>query len=251
MRRPILAANWKMNNLTADAKKLCAGLKEELSGLRDRDIVVCPPSILISTVKDALAGTLIGFGAQNMYYKQSGAFTGELSPDMLVDAQCRYVIIGHSERRQLFAETDALVNLKVKAALEVGLTPIMCVGETKDERKAGKEKDIVGGQIRAGLKDVKFESPLGLVIAYEPIWAIGTGETATPQDAQDMHAYIRSVLTEIYGEETAGLMRIQYGGSVKPDNIDELMACEDIDGALVGGASLEAKSFARIVRFSA
>ena len=250
MRRPIIAANWKMNKLSADAQSLCAALKGELSGLRDRDVVVCPPSILIPAVKAALAGSLISLGAQNMYYKQSGAFTGELSPDMLVDAECRYVIIGHSERRQLFAETDALVNLKVKAALEVGLTPIMCVGESKDERKAGKAKEIVGGQLRAGLKDVAFQSPLNLVIAYEPIWAIGTGETATPQDAQDMHAYIRSVLTEIYGQDKSNLMRIQYGGSVKPDNIDELMACPDIDGALVGGASLEARGFARIVRFA-
>lgn len=251
MRRPIIAGNWKMNCLTEDAVKLCEGLKNDLNGLRDRDIVVCPPSTLLAAVKQTLQGSLLMFGAQNMFYKPKGAFTGELSPDMIVDAGCRYIIIGHSERRQYFGETNEQVNLKVKAAQEVGLTPIVCVGETKDERQSGREEEVVGTQLREGLKGIEVSNPLELVIAYEPVWAIGTGETATPADAQNMHAFIRSLLREIFGEDTANLMRIQYGGSVKPDNIDELISCEDIDGALVGGAALDAKSFSRIVRFNA
>ncbi len=250
MRRPIIAGNWKMNNLSADAVRLCQSLKTELSGVRDRDIVICPPFTLLPAVQQCLHGSLMMLGAQNMHYKASGAFTGEVSPGMLVDAGCRYVILGHSERRQYFHEKDEEINLKVQAALAAGLVPILCVGETKTERSQHREKEVVASQVQGGLKGVAITNPMGLVLAYEPVWAIGTGETATPADAQAMHAHIRSLLAGLYGSAVADQLRIQYGGSVKADNIDELIACPDVDGALVGGASLDARSFCRIVRFA-
>jgi len=188
-------------------------------------------------------------GAQNLYPEAQGAFTGEVSPPMLVDIGCRYVIIGHSERRQYFGESDAFVNRKLRAALAHGLRPIVCVGESKPQRDAGQAEPIVTAQVRAALLEVPPDQMANVVIAYEPIWAIGTGDTATPADAQAMHAAIRATLAELYGSEIAATVRIQYGGSVKPDNIDELMAQPDIDGALVGGASLQAASFLRIIHY--
>jgi triosephosphate isomerase len=196
-----------------------------------------------------VADSPLGLGAQNLYPEAQGAFTGEVSPPMLVDIGCRYVIIGHSERRQYFGESDAFVNRKLRAALAHGLRPIVCVGESKPQRDAGQAEPIVTAQVRAALLEVPPDQMANVVIAYEPIWAIGTGDTATPADAQAMHAAIRATLAELYGSEIAATVRIQYGGSVKPDNIDELMAQPDIDGALVGGASLQAASFLRIIHY--
>ncbi|WP_322512901.1 triose-phosphate isomerase, partial [Chloroflexus sp.] len=194
-------------------------------------------------------GSQLGLGAQNCYPEAQGAFTGEVSPVMLADIGCRYVIVGHSERRQYFGESDVFVNRKLRAALAHGLRPIVCVGESKPQRDAGQAEPIVTAQVRAALVEVTAEQMPNVVIAYEPIWAIGTGDTATPADAQAMHAAIRATLAELYGAEVAAAVRIQYGGSVKPDNIDELMAQPDIDGALVGGASLQAASFLRIINY--
>jgi triosephosphate isomerase len=249
MRIPLLAGNWKMNKTIGEAEALANELKEGLGTTPDREVLVCPPYTALAAVRPLLEGTPIALGAQNMYFEQSGAFTGDISPTMLRDAGCIYVILGHSERRQVFGEDDALVNRKLHAALANDLRPIMCLGETKPQRDAGQAETIVVAQLKAGLKDISTDQMRQVVIAYEPIWAIGTGDTATPADAQAMHAAIRATLTELYDEQTAQSVRIQYGGSVKPDNVDELMAQPDIDGALVGGASLKAEQFLRIVHY--
>jgi triosephosphate isomerase len=212
------------------------------------DIVVCPPFTALGRVAKVLEGTGIKLGAQNVHHAEKGAYTGEVSLSMLKDIGVNHVILGHSERRQYFNESDSLVNLKVKAALASGITPIMCVGETLEERESGATETIVGGQLEGGLEGVVLDRGEKLVIAYEPIWAIGTGMTATPEQAQDVHAFIRARLTQIFGADLAGTVRIQYGGSVKPDNAADLMSQPDIDGALVGGASLEAASFAAIIK---
>ncbi|MCU0495112.1 MAG: triose-phosphate isomerase [Chloroflexaceae bacterium] len=250
MRTPILAGNWKMYKTVGEAVELVEGLLAGLEhGAAGREVVVCPPFTALYPLSALLAETPIALGAQDMYPEVQGAFTGAISPVMLKDVGCRYVIIGHSERRQLFGETDESVNRKLKAALAHGLKPIMCVGESKPQRDSGQAEPVVVGQVRAGLEGLTAEQMQSLVIAYEPIWAIGTGDTATPADAQAMHAAIRATLVELYGSEVAEGLRLQYGGSVKPDNIDELMAQPDIDGALVGGAALKADSFLRIVKF--
>lgn len=249
MRTPLIAGNWKMYKTIGEATALVRDLLAGLGPLADREAIVCPPFTALAAVAPLVAGSQLGLGAQNLYPEAQGAFTGEVSPVMLADIGCRYVIVGHSERRQYFGESDAFVNRKLRAALAHGLRPIVCVGESKPQRDAGQAEPIVTAQVRAALVEVTPEQMADVVIAYEPIWAIGTGDTATPADAQAMHAAIRATLADLYGSEIAAMVRIQYGGSVKPDNIDELMAQPDIDGALVGGASLQAASFLRIINY--
>lgn len=249
MRTPLIAGNWKMYKTIGEATALVRDLLARLGPLTDREAIVCPPFTALAAVAPLVAGSQLGLGAQNCYPEAQGAFTGEVSPVMLADIGCRYVIVGHSERRQYFGESDAFVNRKLRAALAHGLRPIVCVGESKPQRDAGQAEPIVTAQVRAALVEVTAEQMPDVVIAYEPIWAIGTGDTATPADAQAMHAAIRATLADLYGAEIAAAVRIQYGGSVKPDNIDELMAQPDIDGALVGGASLQAASFLRIINY--
>ncbi len=248
-RRPIIAGNWKMYMLTGPAKELAAALAKQVGRLADRDVVLVPPFTALAAVKEAIAGTNLALGAQNGHAKNEGAFTGEVSMAMLVDAGCRYVVIGHSERRQFFGETNAGCREKIKAAFAAGLTPIYCFGELLAEREAGKTFEVVRRQLEEGLAELDPALAPRLVIAYEPVWAIGTGKTASPAQAQEVHAFIRDWLREHFGAATADALRLQYGGSVKPDNVDELMACPDVDGALVGGASLKADGFARIVQF--
>jgi triosephosphate isomerase len=239
-----------MHKTANDATALIADLIAELAGFDHSavDVVVCPPFTALPAVYEAIAGAPIGLGAQNMYWESQGAFTGEISPLMLREL-CQYVIVGHSERRQLFGETDDGVNRKIHAAFEHGLTPIVCVGENLEQNRAGETIAFVGGQVRAAVKDVSVDHVTGLIFAYEPIWAIGTGVPATGADAnRTIDRAIRGVLAELYSAEVAEQVRIQYGGSVKPDNINEFMGQVQIDGALVGGASLKADSFSGIVR---
>lgn len=248
MRKPIIAGNWKMYNNIKEAVELVNGLKRELYSVETVDIVVCPVFTSLSDVHELLLDSNIALGAQDLYWEKQGAFTGEVSADMLKDAGCGYVIIGHSERRQFFHETNETVNKKVKAALSAGLKPIVCVGESLDQRENGKTFDVVKNHVQGSLADLNKQDMQSVVVAYEPVWAIGTGKTATPEQAQEVHSYIRGLLKEAFGGETAAATRIQYGGSVKPDNIDELMKKEDLDGALVGGASLKVDSFSAIVK---
>lgn len=246
MRKPIIVGNWKMNCTISEALELVKRLRVMLSDVRGVEIVIAPPFTALSPVSRALIGSNMTLAAQNLFWEGKGAFTGEISAEMIMDAGCDYVIIGHSERRQFFAETDDSVNRKVKAALVGGLIPIVCVGETLAEREAGETFPVIERQLTNGLNDVRISYSEDLVIAYEPVWAIGTGRTATPSQAQEVHAYIRSFLKNVGAAED---IRVLYGGSVKPENIDDLMMEPDIDGALVGGASLKADFFARIVRF--
>ncbi len=249
MRMPLIAGNWKMYKTVAEAVDLVETLLTELAEVSDREVLICPPFTALYPLAPLLTDSPIKLGAQNMYAASQGAFTGEIAPPMLLELNCRYVILGHSERRQVFGEDDTLINKKVRSALEFGLRPILCVGETKPQRDAGMAEETTLGQLRAGLGGLAAEQIGEVVIAYEPVWAIGTGDTATPADAQAMHAAIRGALAEHYGQEQAAIVRILYGGSVKPDNVDLLMSQEDIDGALVGGASLQEESFLRIVQF--
>lgn len=250
-RKPVIAGNWKMFNTTGEAVELVQALIPLTAHLPEREIVICPPFTALSTVKPLLAGSNIKLGAQNVHWEEKGAYTGEISPAMLKDAGCEYIIIGHSERRQYFAETDENVNRKLKATLAVKLIPIICVGESLSEREAGITSTVISRQIKIGLADLSPEQATSIIIAYEPIWAIGTGRTATAGDANAICAFIRLTITGMLGTSIADSMRIQYGGSVKPDNIDELISSSDIDGALVGGASLKATDFARIAAFTA
>jgi len=249
MRKTIIAGNWKMYKNIVEAIELSNGLKRELFKLDFAavDVVICPPFTALSEVAEVLSESDIGLGAQDMHWQDEGAFTGEVSAPMLKDAGCRYVIIGHSERRQFFGETNETVNKKLKAALKHGLTAIVCVGENLKEREANKTFEVIQEHIKNGLLDISPEDMLKTVIAYEPVWAIGTGKTATGEQAQEVHKYIRGLLSKIYGDTVAESVRIQYGGSVKPENIAELMAKPDVDGALVGGASLKIDSFTAIV----
>lgn len=251
MRRVIIAGNWKMNKTIPEAIELVNGLKRELADIENIDIVVIPPYTALSEISDMLADSNIELGAQDVHWEEKGAFTGEVSPDMLKDAGAKYVVIGHSERRAYFGETNESVNKKLKAALKAGLLPIVCVGERLEEREAGKTSDVVREHVEKGLKGISKEDALKIVIAYEPVWAIGTGRTATPKQAEDVHKHIRELLSEMYDEHVAQNLRIQYGGSVKPENIKDLINQEDIDGALVGGASLQIEQFVPIVRESA
>ena len=248
-RKPYLAGNWKMYKTIGDAVKFAKEFKELVKDVKDRDILLCVPFTIIGPIAKELEGTNVLVGAQNMYFEKEGAFTGEVSPTQLLDAGAKVVVLGHSERRHIFGESDALINKKVHSALQNGLMPILCVGELLEEREAGKTEAVCKTQTVEGLKGLSKADALKVTIAYEPVWAIGTGKTATPEDADNVHAYIRKVLTDIYDKETAEAVRIQYGGSVKPENVDALMAKPNIDGALVGGASLKADSFTRIVKF--
>jgi triosephosphate isomerase len=248
-RKPIIAGNWKMNKTTAEAHDLASKLAPLVAGAKDREIVLAPTFTALQTVAGAIKGTNMSLAAQNLHWEEKGAYTGEISAEMLLDLGCKYVIIGHSERRQCFGETDEGVNRKVKQALKKGLLPIMCVGETLAEREAGRLNEIINRQVTGGLKDVAADDMKKIVIAYEPVWAIGTGKTATPEQAQEVHALIRQKVKTLYSAEIAEGLRIQYGGSVTPDNVSALMAKPDIDGALVGGASLKPESFAALVNF--
>lgn len=251
MRRKCVAGNWKMNKTIEQARLLVAEMVPELKGIAGVEKVFCPPATDLMAVSAMLAGTDIGAGAQNMHWEASGAYTGELAPQMVAEI-CRYVIIGHSERRTLFGETDANVNKKVKAALAAGLTPIMCVGETLAENEAGQTSAVVSRQARLGLQDLSWEQALKVIVAYEPVWAIGTGRAATAAGANAVHAdVIRPALSEMFGSEAAQAMRILYGGSVTSANAAELFAQPDIDGGLVGGASLKAAEFIKIVKAAA
>lgn len=245
MRKPLIAGNWKMNTTLEEARSLVRAVLGELDGTDGVEIVLCPPFISLAAIKELLKGTSVGLGAQNMYFEDKGAYTGEISPIMLAGL-CDFVILGHSERRQYFFETDEVVNRKVKKAFESGLKPIVCVGESLKDNETGKTERVITDQVKAGLAGV---SPIDeLVIAYEPIWAIGTGRAATGQQANATISLIRNIVTGLWNREIAGAMRILYGGSVSGNNIAEFIAEPDIDGALVGGASLKANEFVRIVK---
>lgn len=252
MRRPMIAGNWKMYMETDAARSLVTDLNRLIEGLSGVEVLVCPPFTALSEIAGLLAGLngKIILGAQNVYFEKEGAFTGEISPLMLKDLKVKYCIVGHSERRQIFGETDEMVNKKTKALLEVGILPILCVGETQNEREDGLTEDIILSQLRSGLMGLSGADVKRMVIAYEPIWAIGTGLTATSNQAEAVIKMIRGQVKAAYDQEVAGDLRILYGGSVKPENIDELMAEDNIDGALVGGASLKAETFARIIGFT-
>ena len=244
MRTKIVAGNWKMNKTASETAALIDGIKQATAGAANVEVIVCPPFTSLKDAAAACAGTNVKLGAQNIHWEASGAYTGEISADMLKDLGVTHVIIGHSERRQYFGETDDTVNKRTKAALAAGLVPLVCVGETLEERDSGKMEDVVVRQVKLGLTDLDVSK---VVIAYEPVWAIGTGRTATPAQAQEVHALIRRTLAEIAGGDVANGVRIQYGGSMKPDNAKELMSQPDIDGGLIGGAALNADSFAAIV----
>ncbi len=248
MRKTIIAGNWKMNKLISEAKVLVQELKELVGGITEIEIVVCPVYTSLYVVSQEIKGSNIKLGAQDCFWEESGAYTGEVSPVMLKDVGVEFVVLGHSERRQYFYETDEWVNKKTKKAIEVGLRPIVCVGEKLEEREAGKTFEIVKGQLEGGLGSLSSEEIKKVVVAYEPVWAIGTGRTATPEQAQEVHKFIRNWLSEKFGDEIAEKITIQYGGSVKPGNAKDLLSQKDIDGALVGGASLKAQDFAQIIK---
>ncbi|MCA9408555.1 MAG: triose-phosphate isomerase [Candidatus Omnitrophica bacterium] len=248
MRKPIIAGNWKLNKTPQEAMELVALLKRELSTVTDVEIVVCPVFTCLRDVEDILAESNIGIGAQNVYWEDEGAFTGEVSAPILKSSGAKYVIIGHSERRQYFGETNETVNKRIKAALKHQLIPIVCVGEVLSEREENKTFAVIEKQCKESLAGLTAEEMKLMIIAYEPVWAIGTGKTATPDQAQEVHKFIRDLLKKIFDEDTAQSVRIQYGGSVKPENTADLMGQADIDGALVGGASLKADSFTAIVK---
>lgn len=246
-RRKILAGNWKMNKTSAGAVELTNGLKNGLGNIGDKEVIIFPSALYVREVVNMCKGTKIDVGVQNMYFEEEGAFTGENSPAMVKDSGCKYILIGHSERRHIFHETDADVNKKMHAAFKHGLEPMLCIGELLEEREAGKTNEVNKRQTVEALKGISAEQMKKVIIAYEPVWAIGTGKVATPEMAQEVHAYIRSVLSDLYGKEIANIVPILYGGSVKADNIAGLYIKEDIDGALVGGACLTSDSFLKIV----
>ncbi len=248
-RKKIVAANWKMNMSQAEAAAFVETFLRELGDFDQTEVVLVPPFTALAKVSEALGGSQqVKLGAQNMYWEKSGAFTGEISAAMLRDLFVRYVVLGHSERRQLLGETDEMVNRKVRAAHEAQLRPIVCVGETLQEREKGEVEKVIRTQLRGSLANLSAKELNETVMAYEPVWAIGTGKTATAAQAQEVHAFVRQILRELSDEATAGKIRIQYGGSVKPENARDLMSQPDIDGALVGGASLDPRSFAQIVK---
>ena len=247
MRKKIVAGNWKMNKTLEEAVALVEGLKLELADVVDVEAVVCPPFTALKTVGDLIADTQIKLGCQNMSSEDDGAYTGEISHTMLKELFVKYVILGHSERREYYKETDFWVNKKVKKALEKNLRPIVCVGEKLEDREAGNTEAVVEAQVRGSLADITAEQFEDVVVAYEPVWAIGTGKTASSEQAQDVHAFIRGIIADMVGQEAADGLRIQYGGSMKPANAKELLSQPDIDGGLIGGAALDATSFAGIV----
>ncbi|MEI6205957.1 MAG: triose-phosphate isomerase [Desulfuromonadales bacterium] len=250
MRIPVIAGNWKLFKTIGEATALVNELKVLVAGTKDVEIVVSPVFTALGRVAEAALGSNIHLAAQDCFWEEEGAFTGEVSPKLLKDAGCSHVIIGHSERRQYFGETDATVNKKAKAVIQTGLSAIVCVGETLAERESDKTFSVIETQIQSGLEGISPEVVSKMIIAYEPVWAIGTGKTASDEQAQEVHAFIRKLVTRLFGQAAADTVRILYGGSVKPDNVKGLMSQPDIDGALVGGASLKAESFAAIVRFN-
>ena len=249
-RKVIVAGNWKMNKTASEGVALVEALKPLVADVCSccAEVVVCPTFTTLSAVVEACKGSNVKVGAQNVHWAESGAFTGEISAAMLKEAGVEYVILGHSERRQYFGETDATVNSRLKAAIAAGLKPIVCIGETLEEREGNKTEAVLGKQLEDGLKDLDAATVGALVLAYEPVWAIGTGKTATPEMAQETHAYIRSKIAALFGKEAAENVRIQYGGSMKPENAEELVRQADIDGGLIGGAALKADSFADLVK---
>jgi triosephosphate isomerase (TIM) len=251
MRTPLVIGNWKMVGTLAEARPLATGIRDGLKRFKGVDVVLCPPFTALGAVGEILQGSAIGIGGQNCHYEGSGAHTGEIAPPMLVELGCRSVLIGHSERRREFGETDELINKKVTGALTFGLTPVLCVGETAEERRQGLTFTTVEGQLRAGLAGLDTAAVARLVVAYEPVWAIGSGVNATPQQAAEVHGYVRGLLSELASKEVAQGLRVLYGGSVKADNVEALLAESEIDGALVGGASLNAQGFVSIVKKAA
>jgi len=250
MRKIIIAGNWKMNKIISEAIELANGLKRNLYQISNVEIVLCPTFTALSEISEVVSQSNIDLGAQNAYWEEKGAYTGEISLAMLKDVGCKYVILGHSERRKYFNETNQNINKKIKAVLKIGLIPIVCVGETLQERESNKTFDIVKTQVQECFQDIALDDPSKLIVAYEPIWAIGTGKNATPEQAQEVHKFIRDLLIKIFNKDTAETIRIQYGGSVKPSNTKDLISQADIDGALVGGASLDINSFTEIVKIS-
>jgi len=248
-RLPFMAGNWKMNKTVGEALDLVRELKAAISGVKAVEVAVAPPFTALCAVRKELEGSSIHLAAQNIYWEEKGAFTGEVSPLMLKEVGCHYVIIGHSERRQFFGETDETVNRRIRAALAQGLKVIFCMGETLKEREEGKTFSVIERQLEGGLKGLGDQEMRNMVVAYEPVWAIGTGKTATPEQAEEVHRFIRGKIEKLYSREVSEEMRIQYGGSVTPENVKGLMNQPNIDGALVGGASLKAESFSKIVRF--
>jgi triosephosphate isomerase len=249
MRKPMIAGNWKLHKTLEESGQLAAGLVQQLSTIDDRDIVIAPVFTALASVSELITNSPIQLAAQNCYPAETGAFTGEVSPALLKDAGCHYIISGHSERRQLLNETNQFINQKVSATVNAGLGAILCIGETLQERETHQMLEVLTNQIKDGLAGITAEQMAKVVIAYEPVWAIGTGITASDEQAQEAHAFIRGLLQGLYNQEVAEATRILYGGSVKPNNVDGLMAQSDIDGALVGGASLKAEDFIRIVKF--
>lgn len=250
MKKPFIVGNWKMNLSLKEAVLLAKTIRSETETIRKTDIGICPPSVFLTEIHKTIDGSNIILGAQNIHNKENGAYTGEVSGLMVKDVGCTHVIIGHSERRSVFGETDEFINEKLKRCFSVQLTPIFCVGERLENREQGGTNDVIMSQLRNGLQDITAENARKLIIAYEPVWAIGTGKTATPEQANEAHTFIRKLLTEKYGENAAAEMIIQYGGSVRPDNIKDLLQQKEIDGALVGGASLEAKSFLKMIEIA-
>ena len=248
-RTPLIAGNWKMYKTSSEARETAARLVDLVADVDDVDILIAPTYTALESVSGVTKNSRVALGAQDLFWEKEGAYTGQISAAMLVDAGCQYAIIGHSERRQYFGETDETVNKKLRAAIAAGLKPVVCVGETEAERESGQTFSVLDKQIKFGLNEYFVKELNDLVIAYEPVWAIGTGKTATEEQAQEAHQYIRSLIQELFGETLSGNMRILYGGSVKPANISGLMAMADIDGALVGGASLDPESFSQIVHF--
>ena len=247
MRKPFIAGNWKMNLHRDQAVSLAEGIAHYVSDAKTYDVAVCPPFIYLDAVSNTLDGTTVLLGAQNMYSQSNGAYTGEISATMLSDTGCQYVILGHSERREIFNECDTVINEKLCTALENGLKAIVCIGETLEERENAQTEEIVSEQVRGSLARITTEQMSDVTLAYEPIWAIGTGKVATPEQAEQVHAHLRSVLIDMFGEATAEAVRIQYGGSVKPENAAELLSQPNVDGALVGGASLTIEAFTGIL----
>lgn len=249
MRKPLIAGNWKLNKTITEAKELAGALATSLADVNDTDIIIAPIFTALDSVSSIVKDSPVQLAAQNCYPQETGAFTGELSPSMLKDAGCSAIIIGHSERRQLMGETNLQINLKVKKTLETGMLAILCVGETLEERESGEMLEVLTAQVTGGLEGLTAEQMKNVVIAYEPVWAIGTGKTASNEQAQEAHSFIRGMVQGLFDPETSAACRILYGGSVKPENVDGLMVQDDIDGALVGGASLKAEDFCRIVKF--
>ena len=249
IRRPFIAGNWKMFKTVSQAVETAAKLVKLVQDAK-AEVMIAPPFTAISAVSDEIKGSPVSLGAQNLFWKSEGAYTGEISPEMLYSAGCRYVITGHSERRQYFCETDENVNKKIRAANQAGLIPILCIGETESEKESKKTFSVLDKQIKKGLEGFSADELKDLILAYEPVWAIGTGKTATKVQAQEVHTFLRSLIEKNFGNVLAKSIRILYGGSVKPSNISELMHMPDIDGVLVGGASLDAETFSKIVRFN-